>query len=500
MDLAERLDLDGLPGGLGPITLETLRVMADESAFLPPPAGLILRDEAPSRQEQVTLLQRARGYTESYIRNLPDFVCTRATKRYDDQPSAALNIYKGLRVHDFTSSELSFSHGEESDAPRLVDHPVSGSIPPGLTSYGEFGSIIGALFVHRGGIEMKWSHWELLNGKRAALFHYSVDAAHSRYTLTWCCQGHGEDRKPRQVKTAYSGEIAVDPGTGAILRIVRKAAPPRGFPAHRTDTMVEYGPVEIGGRTYTCPARSVIVSEARAAGRGFRPILHYLNEGQFSGYRKFVASADLHIGAPSTAAVAPPPPQPTPAPASGSGEGSPAVAAPTPSQVALTKPVPVRLLVKQPDTFSFNHVRFSPNGQYALAQDDSSITVLTVQPLAVEFWIAAETAGLAEFTPDSQDVVFVNSATRADARSIAFVGRPASVERWSVVSGARVPPTRSGQNLAKARDCRRTAPLWSVSIFAAPSALPTSPPAAPSSRKRNSACRWTLTTRTFPSP
>jgi hypothetical protein len=59
-----------------------------------------------------------------------------------------------------------------------------------------------------------------------------------------------------------------------------------------------------------------------------------------------------------------------------------------------------------------------------LAQDDTRVTILTVKPLAVLFRAPAEKAGLAEFTPDSQDVVFVSS------------GR--YVERWDVVNKTQI--------------------------------------------------------------
>lgn len=69
-------------------------------------------------------------------------------------------------------------------------------------------------------------------------------------------------------------------------------------------------------------------------------------------------------------------------------------------------------------------VRFSPDGKYILAQDDSSISVLDRDPLAVRFRITTSRALPADFTPDSTGVVF----HRADLR----------VERWSVTDKAIV--------------------------------------------------------------
>jgi len=54
----------------------------------------------------------------------------------------------------------------------------------GLITYGEFGAILAAPF---GPGKARWSHWETMDGKRMAVFTYSIDRAHSNYSLTWCC-------------------------------------------------------------------------------------------------------------------------------------------------------------------------------------------------------------------------------------------------------------------------------------------------------------------------
>jgi hypothetical protein len=83
-------------------------------------------------------------------------------------------------------------------------------------------------------------------------------------------------------------------------------------------------------------------------------------------------------------------------------------------------------------------LRFSWDGKYVLTQDDSEITVLAASSLDVLFRIPAENATLAQFSPDSREVVFVSSITRADADRVTVVHTTPHVEHWSVGDWARI--------------------------------------------------------------
>jgi len=113
----------------------------------------------------------------------------------------------------------------------------------------------------------------------------------------------------------------------------------------------------------------------------------------------------------------------------------------------------VALIVAQPtavgavEDVALRLLRFSPDGRYVLAQDDSEIAVLSVHPLAVLFRIPAELAGDAQFTPDSREVIFVGSLSRADPRFGAgperalLVRSALHVERWSVADRSQADST-----------------------------------------------------------
>ena len=65
------------------------------------------------------------------------------------------------------------------------------------------------------------------------------------------------------------------------------------------------------------------------------------------------------------------------------------------------------------------HLRFSPDGKYLLAQDDAGINVLTREPFKPVFRIDAPEADEAQFTPDSQNIVFNTSDLRVEIWSVA---------------------------------------------------------------------------------
>lgn len=69
------------------------------------------------------------------------------------------------------------------------------------------------------------------------------------------------------------------------------------------------------------------------------------------------------------------------------------------------------------------HIKFSPNGDYLLAQDDFNVYVLTRDPFRYLFRIPVEDVEPAEFTPDSKSIVIWT--------------RGLHIEKWSIASEER---------------------------------------------------------------
>ena len=65
------------------------------------------------------------------------------------------------------------------------------------------------------------------------------------------------------------------------------------------------------------------------------------------------------------------------------------------------------------------YIHFSPNGQFALAQDSASIHVLSISPFKVLFDIPASGAETPQFSPDSASISFVTDTLRYEKWDIA---------------------------------------------------------------------------------
>lgn len=125
----------------------------------------------------------------------------------------------------------------------------------GLVTRGTFGPILSTTILDAAhSATMEWGRWEDGPNGLIAVFRFDVPQAESHYSIS----GAGESGMVGPA--AYHGEIGIDPDSGTILRLLLQADPPLGSLTERADVMVEYGPVEIGGKTYICPVHSVSYS------------------------------------------------------------------------------------------------------------------------------------------------------------------------------------------------------------------------------------------------
>ena len=317
VELVERLTeatLSRLSTGQGERTRLALRILADESAFLDPPADELPAGGPPAAAEQKAILESAVAYALSYIYNLPNFICTQTVRRFDNHPSrripnvvglmshadtiawrmqATSHVARSLSEHDTIVSELTLDNGVESHRHVRTSASSSPGSMQGMDTSGEFGGVIQSVFSEDSAAEAVWSHWESVDGKRVAVFQYSIDLAHSTFFVSWCC---GKKEERLKEKVAYRGSAFIEPASGALLRISWQAVDiSAAFPMRSSGTVTEYRAVDIGGRSWHCPLRSVTISDSvnMYKAPATDAYVHSLNQMEFTAYHKFEAESRL---------------------------------------------------------------------------------------------------------------------------------------------------------------------------------------------------------------
>ena len=314
--LTERLSstklLSWTPRLHGKRARQSLAALADASAFLDPPPAEIPAGAPPDAGAQRSMISLALDYLNNAIHQLPDFYATRTTVLYEETPQyleASTPVeYRPLRVAANSKATVLYRTGKEvvdlGAAKRKKDKGEDGH----LVTYGVFGPLLGAVTdaIASG---LAWSHWEVGAGGPHAVFAYRIPAEKSRYQVGACCLPDGDGTSPFEETVGYHGEIAIDPTSGAILRLELVADLKSTTPLLRSDIMIEYGPVEIGGKTYICPVRSVSISRGRSVTaltewdesfRTYGPYATMLNDVAFEGYHMFRAKSRMLTGFNST--------------------------------------------------------------------------------------------------------------------------------------------------------------------------------------------------------
>ena len=251
-----------------------LTVLADESVFLEPPMAEILPDAAPDHETQVEMLSKTVRYLDDTLPHLPDFSAARMTVEYAQASPKEAESWKTAladqSLHEVATEKtiLRYRNGQEQQD-ELKKKAARGGSGKDLNFKGIFGPILKSVLLDAtGGGKLIWSRWELGQQGKVAVFRYSVDKKNSHYGVGHCCLRH---QRFFETSPAYHGALAIDPETGAILRLTMESDPgwvleqnlQPVLPVKGANMMVEYGPVEIGERRYICPLRSVVTMRSR---------------------------------------------------------------------------------------------------------------------------------------------------------------------------------------------------------------------------------------------
>jgi len=269
LELTERLSaerLSALEAGLpGVESRRSLVLLADLSAFLTPPSAEIPAAATPDLATQRQMISRVVDYAARTIHQLPNFIATRDTIRFEDNPAeqtifASVIPYKPLHAVQNYRSTTYYRDGDEVED--SLGGKKSASPTRGLITSGEFGPTIDTVLLDAAQGQMAWSHWEMGRSAPIAVFRYRVPRGQSHYRVKFCCAVSDGTSGVVERSTGYHGEIAVDPPTGAIFRLTLQADLEPADQIMRADIVVQYDEVKIGGQSYICPVKSVSVSVA----------------------------------------------------------------------------------------------------------------------------------------------------------------------------------------------------------------------------------------------
>jgi hypothetical protein len=320
LELTERLSsarlshmMSELPGEK---SRQALLILADQSAFLNPPPSEILPNSTPDPSAAHEMLVQVVNYVNTTLRQLPNLIAIRRTTSFEDRPQedvleATGSIsysYLPLHLVSISSATITYRDRKEFIDESALHALQQGQRGSGLVTSGEFGAVLETVLGDALKGTITWARWERTEGAPRAVFHYAVPGDKSHYRAKFCCilDGFNNDGLPNMQmfdeRTSYHGEITFDPTNGVIHRMTLQAEMPPGQLVSNAGMVVEYAPVEIGGKTYTCPRKSISIlaahttqpshgMQSRASYKG--PVKTFLNDLQFQSYRRFGSEAHI---------------------------------------------------------------------------------------------------------------------------------------------------------------------------------------------------------------
>lgn len=264
----QRLEAE-LPGEKARLALLAL---GDASAFLDLPPYDVPALAPPDPATQGKIMSRAADFVMSTISKMPDFFAMRTITRFQDLKVSSVYRYTVVVPNhsflflDRSNATVLFRNGREVvEAAEKNKKGTALTASTGLTNWGVFGPLLGLVMADILKGKMGWGHWEQGATGQVAVFRYQVPEDRSNYTVRYCCFfGNQGAMREYEGIPEYHGEIAIDPASGAVLRLVVKTDLKPGPPISRSDVAVEYSSVEIGGKSYICPVKSISITTAAA--------------------------------------------------------------------------------------------------------------------------------------------------------------------------------------------------------------------------------------------
>lgn len=231
----------------------------------------------PRLNTDAAMLSDARAAASAYTAGLPNFLAEQATTRYftNSWPASWQQI-------DVVTATVAYSNGKEEYRDiKVNDSPTN--VPPersGSWSTGEFATTLQDVLSPATSASFKRRGDDRIAGHPAIAFDYTVEQAHSHWTLV--------APDGRRYNPAYQGAVWIDRDTRRVLRIEqRTTAMPPDFPLSKAESTIEYGFVRIEQGTYLLPTLSDNLGCFTGSGSCSK------NSIQFRNYRKFTTDSSV---------------------------------------------------------------------------------------------------------------------------------------------------------------------------------------------------------------
>jgi hypothetical protein len=295
----------------GPLTTTQIRILAVDSALLPPPPSDLPSDPAPDHPTQAAIMAKAVDYAAHQYAHLPKLIADKQTIRFQNgvtqlhtdsgttsnfasgDPSSSNVVNQYLLLLGAHTTTVQSENGIEVPPPIVKQKdPASQN---GQVSQGGAGLVLGIILVDAAKGEMSWLRWQTIDGRKVAVFAFSVNKKQSHYKINYCCfpvmenvgssgavnqnpmmpaitaqpGGTSTSFKSFTAAPGYHGELYVDPETGTILRLITKAELKPTDPVQQEDIRVDYAPVDIAGKQYVVPVKSSILTEVAPYGDSY---------------------------------------------------------------------------------------------------------------------------------------------------------------------------------------------------------------------------------------
>ncbi|MGA3135704.1 MAG: hypothetical protein ABSC88_06900 [Terracidiphilus sp.] len=298
----------------GPYSTEQIYVLEARSALLAPPAVDLPATPAPDAATQKAILDKAVDYTTKTYAQLPHLTATKTTIRFQDSMEvvkASSGMHSSASYGDDPALAMANQYIRYINSTETPVESANGvekvSTAKDKTPWGQNGQIVllgqgpvlsTVLQEAQAAGTINWLRWELVNGREAAVYSFTVDKKKSHYAINYCCFPNWEQTgrmsfsgasgssgpgasapsnmgdysakgnmqtnatfNPYKATVPYHGEIFVDPNTGIVVRLITIADFKATDVVHQEDQRIDYGPVTVGGKALELPIKTIVNTE-----------------------------------------------------------------------------------------------------------------------------------------------------------------------------------------------------------------------------------------------